>query len=774
MANFKFHFYQDGKLIRKLAFVGSQQIVTTIGKIDKDVCFSTDGVSKMHAQLIVDANSLSIIDFSTNGIFINNNRIPKGQKFPIGINDEIAFTKSKSAILKIIDVNTAKPLDQKFNSVMDLDSLGNCLANKDEVTIGRALDCDVVLDHSSVSRKHATVKRIDTGKFLITDLGSLNGTFVNNKRVHIAEVTTADKIYIGRFQLSLEGAVRNLSNESAVRALNICKRYRNGFLALNETSFDIPSGGLIAIMGPSGCGKSTLLKVLNGDSPATTGEVYINGLELIHNYGYLKTQIGYVPQDDIVHQQLTVEQSLFYAAQLRLEGVNKDQIDLKINQLLTELNISDLREQLVSAISGGQRKRVSIAVELLSDPAVLFLDEPTSPLDPQTIEEFMGILRNLSTKGTTVILVTHKPDDLAHMDSVMFLAEGGHMVYFGGSKKYKDYFGVLNPVDVYANISGGGAKFWIDKASKPSASLQISENSDRKKNDSVNPARQFYWLMSRYLKIKTNDRASSLIMILQAPIIALLLCVIFDEIRGAVPFLMAISAIWFGVNNAAREIVSESPIYKRERMFNVLIIPYVFSKVTVLGLFAIIQSILFNALIWLWYSGTTQYIGWADPINSAIWMCYLTVVSSIFGLYISAVSNNTEKVMSIVPIAVIPQIMLAGVITKIPNFFVEFISYFTFSRWGTEGFNHIQRNVVEPMPKIQTFENNPGEVYIVNKDTLVDACERLNYNFHSSYQTNFGNMSGTMKMDILFVTLLGLVSFVGIVNALRKKDSFKS
>jgi serine/threonine protein kinase len=280
--------------------------------------------------------------------------------------------------------------------------------------------------------------------------------------------------------------------------------------------------------------------------------------------------------------------------------------------------------------------------------------------------------------------------------------------------------------------------------------------------------------MRRYLKIKTNDRASSFIMILQAPIIALLLCVIFDEIRGAVPFLMAISAIWFGVNNAAREIVSENAIYKRERMFNVLIIPYVFSKVTVLGLFAIIQSLLFNALVCLWYSSASQYIGWVDPINSSIWMCYLTMVSSIFGLYISAVSNNTEKVMSIVPIAVIPQIMLAGVITKIPNLFVEFISYFTFSRWGTEGFNHIQNNVVEPMPKIQTFANNPGKVYIVNKDTLVDACERLNYNFHSSYQTNFGDLSGTMKIDILFVTVLGFVSFIGIVNALRNKDSFKS
>jgi energy-coupling factor transporter ATP-binding protein EcfA2 len=386
----------------------------------------------------------------------------------------------------------------------------------------------------------------------------------------------------------------------------------------------------------------------------------------------------------------------------------------------------------------------------------------------------MGILRNLSSRGTTIILVTHKPDDLIHMDSVMFMAEGGHMVYFGASAEYRSYFEVINPVDVYANISGSKAKFWIEKAKKTTFSLRISENPIRKKTDSINPLRQFYWLMSRYLKIKTNDKSSSLIMILQAPIIALLLCMIFDEIRGAVPFLIAISAIWFGVNNAAREIVAESPIYKRERMFNLLIIPYILSKITVLGLFAIIQSIFFNLLIYLCYANTSELIGWINPLGSIMWMFYLTVISSIFGLYLSAVSNSIEKVMSIVPIAVIPQIMLAGVITKIPNILIEIISYFTFSRWGTQGFNHIQKNVVEPIPKIETLENNPKGMQITSADSLVDASERLLNNFHSSYKTNFGEFYKHMDINIIFISILGLISFWGIVNALQKKDSFKS
>ena len=772
MEPLKFQFFQDGQLIKKIVFAGHQQVSLSIGKTDTDIVYNVADVSRMHAQIVYDGNRVYIQDCnSTNGTYINGVKISSGQLIQVKAEDEISFSQSKSATL-IVGEKVAENISQNkkpSNSAEGVKSLLQYLSGKDEIKIGRSPECDVVLEHTSVSRVHATVRKTSSGKYLITDLGSLNGTFVNNRKVTSAEVSAKDKIFIGRFLLNLESSGRNLSNESAVRATNICKQYNNGFLALKSTSFDIPSGGLIAIMGPSGCGKSTLLKVLNGDSPASAGEVYINGLELISNYGYLKTQIGYVPQDDIVHRELTVEQSLFYAAHIRLDGVSDEFAQSKIEQLLNELNINEIRHSLVSAISGGQRKRVSIAVELLSDPAVLFLDEPTSPLDPQTIEEFMGILRNLSEKGTTVILVTHKPDDLTHMDSVMFMAEGGYLIFYGRSNEYKDYFKVNSPVEVYANIAGEKAKYWINKTSNPGNSLQISQNSVRKIDDDVNPFRQFYWLLSRYFKIKTNDRLNSAIMLLQAPIIAVLICFIFQEIRGAVPFLMAVSAIWFGVNNAAREIVAEAPIYKRERMFNVLIAPYIFSKVFVLGIFALIQALLFNSIIWVWYSNST--IGWQDPVSAAGWMFFLTVISSLFGLLISAISNSTEKVMSIVPIAVIPQIMLAGIIAKIPNVTVEFFSYLTFSRWGTEGFDHIQKEIVEPMPKIDPSQNPEEVPKIVQEDSVIDAYDQLETNFHSSYDSNFGDLAGTLTLDFLVILILGFICLLGIWWSLKKKDS---
>lgn len=774
MEPLKFHFFQDGQLIKKIIFAGHQQVSLSVGKTDTDIVYNVADVSRMHAQIVYDGNRVYMQDCnSTNGTYINGVKISSGQLIEIKAEDEISFSQSKSATLIVGEKVSERILQNKKSSNAEegVKSLLQYLSGKDEIKIGRAPECDVVLEHTSVSRVHATLRKTSSGKYLITDLGSLNGTFVNNRKITSAEVSAQDKIFIGRFLLNLESSGRNLSNESAVRATNICKQYKNGFLALKNTSFDIPSGGLIAIMGPSGCGKSTLLKVLNGDSPASAGEVYINGLELISNYGYLKTQIGYVPQDDIVHRELTVEQSLFYAAHIRLDGVSDEFAQAKIDQLLNELNIAEIRHSLVSAISGGQRKRVSIAVELLSDPAVLFLDEPTSPLDPQTIEEFMGILRHLSEKGTTVVLVTHKPDDLTHMDSVMFMAEGGHLIYYGRSNEYKDYFKVSSPVEVYANIAGEKAKYWINKTSNPGNSLNISQNSVQKIDDAVNPLRQFYWLLSRYFKIKTNDRLNSTIMLLQAPIIAVLICFIFQEIRGAVPFLMAVSAIWFGVNNAAREIVAEAPIYKRERMFNVLIAPYIFSKVFVLGAFALIQAIIFNAIIWVWYSNSSDFIGWQDPITAAGWMFFVTVISSLFGLLISAISNSTEKVMSIVPIAVIPQIMLAGIIAIIPNVTVEFFSYLTFSRWGTEGFDHIQKDIVQPMPKIVPSQNPEETPKIVQEDSVIDAYEQLQTNFHESYKSNFGELAGTLTLDFLVISFLGFICLIGIWLSLKKKDS---
>ena len=368
-------FVSDGKLLVKFAFVQGQASDVVVGRsASAQICINNNVISSQHAQLVFDANgSLHVIDLnSSNGTYLNDRKIESGVPYQIRATDrlyfsgkngvELVFNPDNYELAKVQRSSSAKNTgDNNFSTTNILEKFNG----KRLLTVGRNPDCDVFLGHNSISRNHATIEKKGANEFVLTDLGSLNGTYVNGRRVNgTMKVTQNDTIIIGRFQLSLSGKVKDLTQEVAIRTERIVKQFENGKIGLHECSFEIPSKTLLAVMGPSGCGKSTLLKALNGDSPPSSGRVYISGLELNENYDYLKTQIGYVPQDDIVHRELTVEQSLYYAAKLRLEHSDSTFIQQKIEQVLKDLNIEHIRKNLVGKISGGQRKRVSIAVEM--------------------------------------------------------------------------------------------------------------------------------------------------------------------------------------------------------------------------------------------------------------------------------------------------------------------------------------------------------------------------------------------------------------------------
>jgi ABC-type multidrug transport system ATPase subunit len=789
----KLGFVCDGKLLVKFAFVHGQTSEVIVGRSSNaQICINHNVISSQHAQLIYDANgNLYVIDMnSSNGTFLNDQKLEPGVPYQIRTTDrllfsgatgvELVFNPDDYEMLKVQRSSSAKNTgDNNFSTTNILEKF----ESKSHLTVGRNLDCDVILGHNSISRNHATIEKKGPNSFVLTDLGSLNGTFVNGRRVNGSiKVDQNDSIIIGRFQLSLSGKVKDLTQEVAIRTERIIKQFENGKIGLHECSFEIPSKTLLAVMGPSGCGKSTLLKALNGDSPPTSGSVYISGLELNANYDYLKTQIGYVPQDDIVHRELTVEQSLYYAAKLRLGHSDVTFIQQKIEQVLKDLNIEHIRNNLVGKISGGQRKRVSIAVEILTDPLILFLDEPTSPLDPQTIEEFLEILRNLSNKGTTVIMVTHKPEDLNYMDTVIFMAEGGHKVFQGDTSNYLSHFKVEDTIKVYAQLAMPHAAKWINSHAQSHATQAAKQApKEIKKSRQENFFHQLWWLSIRYFNIKLNDRVNTLVMIGQAPIIAGLICLIFPSVSLPVPFLLAISAAWFGTNNAAREIVSEAPIYKRERMFNQGILAYMLSKIVVLGTFAAIQSLLFTTIVSINFAQTDP--SWEAPIQTFFWMLFVSLVASMMGLLLSAIVATTEKVMTLVPIALIPQIMLAGVVAKISSPIVELLSYLTISRWGNEGFCNVQKNVRVEVPNIEalTSQKSIEEVgtsgvpeKITTKWETQRAIDQLKECFHDNYEQTFGNeWAYAIKLDFVALGILGLLFFVGIYIALKMKDSMR-
>ena len=749
--------YQNNSLFKKIAFSNDQNYAVVIGTGDKaSIKLNNKLISSNHAQLVYDTkNQLHLQDLkSTNGTFLNGTKISPSKTYLVNSKDTIQLA-AENGVLIVVEALTSKPVEEDGVNILDK------LKTKSKVVIGRADDCDIVLNSGSVSRQHAEIQKLSDRTYSIKDLNSTNGTFVNGRKIKSSQsIVVSDKIFIGKLQLSLGGVTKDLSEELAICVKGIEKEFLNGgnkIKVLNKMDLAIPSKSLLAIMGPSGCGKTTLMNTLNGVSPATNGKVYLFGQELISNYEYLKTQIGYVPQDDTIHRQLTVKQSLYYTAKLRLNNFTELEIDTKIDKILEELGVLHVKNNLISKISGGQRKRVCIALELLSEPLILFLDEPTSPLDPQTIEDFLNILKDLSNRGTTVVMVTHKPEDLDYMDEVIFLAKGGFPAYFGDSKSYKNYFGVNTAVSVFSLLSD---PFWKEKYKNPRPVSEIPETENSQSKSLNKPFfEQYKWLSKRYFKIKTNDKVNSIIMLLQAPIIAILICLIFENITPAVPFITALSAIWFGTNNAAREIVSELSIFKRERMFNMDISPYVLSKISVLAFFSIIQSAIFIGILYINYSLGDKILAYNTPFLSFIWMSFLSIAATFLGLLLSASLATAEKVMTIVPIVLIPQIMLAGLVAKISTLPVEIISYLTFTRWGTEGFNNIQQEVVV------SKANEALEI----EDTASNAIEELKNQFYGDYTNWFGEWAGTLKLDTTAVfILIGIMTYF-IFKQLKKK-----
>src|SRR6266702_1139839 len=395
-----------------------------------------------------------------------------------------------------------------------------------ELTIGRKPDNTLVLSHPQVSAHHARLVR-EGGTYRILDLNSTNHVYVNN------QLTKYDE-----------------SNFIRIDAQGLRKSGNNNVTLLNNISISIPPRKFVALVGGSGAGKSTLMDALNGLRPAQQGKVLYNGQDYYHNLAAFSTQIGYVPQDDIVHRDLTVERALYYAAKLRLpRDFTNEQIEQRIKEVLEDVEMTRRRKLLVKKLSGGQRKRVSIALELLANPSIFFLDEPTSGLDPGLDRKMMYLLRKLADKGHTIALVTHATNNINNCDYVCFLAQGGRLAYFGPPDEAKSYFGKNDFAEIYTSLEPtdenpdipeeAEAKFKLSKeyqeyVVKPMTAAPAETGpglngyaKPTKRAKGRNPLRQFLLLAQRNIELLRNDTSTLTILLLQAPLIALLLVLLF-------------------------------------------------------------------------------------------------------------------------------------------------------------------------------------------------------------------------------------------------------
>lgn len=706
------------------------------------------GLSRQHASIDSSEGAIYITDSSTNGTFVNGKRLEYGKRTQIEPGD-MCYLGGQEVSLVVTEVPPYKSFEIVQNDPSRLRyGLRELLKSKHELIIGRGQQADFTVADTRVSRRHARVFKEGDAIF-VEDLGSTNGTFLNQTRIKGKTlISESDILYIGLFAFSLNAGIRNLQTEPAIQASYLSKTYPGGKVALHNLHLTVNTGEFVALMGPSGCGKSTLLRALNGDDPGSTGEVFLFGLELNTNYPLLKHTIGYVPQDDIVHGELSVDETLYYAAKLRLaDDADDADIASRISEVLSVLLIDDpgIRATRVDRLSGGQRKRVSIAVELLSNPAILFLDEPTSPLDPETVEEFLKCIKSLCAKGTTVVMVTHKPEDLFWADRLVFIGTSGYHVYDGSQDGFLAHFGKHKITEVYGMMNAAEtARLHYQRWYKNAVNVAGVTGKAIAKRNETNPIRQLYWLVRRYAHIKVSNASNNLLLLVQPVLIASLILLVFGSLlespktgKPGVLFMMTTASIWFGVSNAAREIIGEKAIFRREALNNIRMLNYFLSKWFVLGIISFLQLLLFMGI--LRFSLGADFVAFGNSL-ALLWFVSLSAI--LFGLMLSAWSGSTEEVMTILPVALMPQILLGGVVAPLENKFSSFLSYFTFGRWGTEALGRVQD------------EGREG--------VFMDLLHR------NLYTDDAQHWADELYSNLIMISVLDLMMLVGVFYGLNK------
>ena len=637
------------------------------------------------------------------------------------------------------------------------------------------------------------------------DLRSANGTFVRGQRVPPGQrvpVQNGEKVLIGPMPLliPITGQQVNVVVEDQQASwagkplyeieawdlfLEVPDRDNKAAMKtlLDRVSFKAMPGDMIALMGPSGAGKTTLLLTLNGYMPPTSGQVRINGEDLYTIYDALRGSIGYVPQDDIVHPELTVFEAVRYSARFRLPpDYSDDEIDRRVDETLRDLGLEGVRNLQIGkpekkVLSGGQRKRVNIALELVTDPVILFLDEPTSGLAADDTTALINLLSDLTRKtGKTIIMTIHQPakDEFEKFNLCFIMGYGGIPTYYGPTKEAYGFFGSLlsrpglpptttgtpkqvdNPRDMFDMLNlreravHEEMKHRDPNTPRVVARLEAARAWRGEFYNNANPVyskmysgpravgtgggsrgtphrppvalfHQLRLLMSRYWKVKVRDRAGAAIMFLQAPVIGVMLALVFAGQKEAIPFwclgaiqdlanrradaasntadflknmiptsdntaamfFVVVSCVWFGTSNAAREIVTERAIYLRERMVNLSLFNYVMSKFIILSLVCLFQSFMLLAIVFF----TLGFEGGMPAFLVELGVMFaVTMNATALGLLLSTMVTSAEAAMALTPIALIPQVVLGGLMVPMTtNPMLRPLMYIMPARWGFQG-----------------------------------------------------------------------------------------
>lgn len=753
-------------------------------------------ISRHHARICPDNGGYSIEDLgSRNGTHLRGRQIPPNVPVPMQNGDiiRIGDIYGNSVSLTYLESkNVTDAISTAFNVDMAM------ISSLPVATIGRDPQSSIPLNSPIVSWKHAQFVRTPSGHTL-EDMASTNGTFVNGKRIKSVSLKMGDAIQIGPFKM-VYGQTAIVAAASSLRLDGIdlrreVKTNKGIKVILDDVSLTILPREFVALVGGSGAGKSTLMDALNGSRHASKGRVLINGDDLYRHYDAYRRDMGYVPQADILHTSLTVQHALTYTAMLRLPpDTRRKEIQQRIDDVLDIVDMADQKDVQISKLSGGQRKRVSIASEMLSEPRLLFLDEPTSGLDPGLDKKMMRTLNNLADSGCTVLVTTHATSNiLDSCDHVVFLSHG-QLVYFGPPQKAISYFQTPDFATIYAKVDtrpeadAAAKKFQQSEDYQnyvqdrqvdiPQSTGGVTGIQHKKRTSLAASLRQFGILTRRYFDLISNDKMSLFILSAVMPIIGIFLLIIANakalvgdseqdiwfilKNEGAYAiapdaqrllFMLALSAILLGLFAAAYEVVKERVVYERERMINLGIGPYILSKVTILMLFGVLQCVLLLLVVGFKVEYPTRGVLFTPVLEMYITLLLAMLASIGIGLLISTLVKNSNSVIYVILVVLFVQIIFSGVLFPLPDV-AKPVSYLTPTRWTMEALGSSVN-----MEQL----NNKGEVRI----------SELNRNIESKmiFSINYDSESSHLLLSWGILAAFGIISILLAMILLKLQDT---
>ncbi|MEU8893904.1 FHA domain-containing protein [Streptomyces sp. NPDC048442] len=584
--------------------------------------------------------------------------------------------------------------------------------------IGRALENELVVSDLQVSRLHAEFHATPDGRMEIRDLGSHNGTYINGQPMQksgTALLGPNDIVGVGHSTFRVVGDRLEEfvdTGEVSFSARHLTVTVDGGKDILKDVSFGVPEKSLIAVIGPSGSGKSTLLKALTGYRPANKGDVLYDNRNLYKQFAELRQRIGLVPQDDILHKELTVKKALKYAAKLRFPAdTTENERNQRIGEVLGELKLDIHKEKKVTSLSGGQRKRVSVALELLTKPSLIFLDEPTSGLDPGMDRDVMQLLRGLADDGRTVLVVTHSVAELAICDKLLVMAPGGSVAYFGPPEEALNFFGYSTWADVFSAFENYRDYDWAGRWRGSQHYQMYAADIDAVAAQSVHmpppqqmrPPKPQGWgaqlitLIRRYVSVIASDKGFLGLMVILPAVLGLVSVVIpadfglgppkkpsiYNGDAGTIMLILAVGMCFSGAANSVRELIKERVIYERERATGLSRSAYLMSKVVVLGVITAFQGVIICGIGFSTRDLPAEGLIMPPAVEICVSVIALGFTSMMFGLVISSLVKTSEKTMPLLVMFAIVQVVFTGILFKVyGQVGLEQFAWLMPSRWA--------------------------------------------------------------------------------------------